>query len=221
MRPLLFHLADNTMVEGMKAFFQRDDWHHTIGCSRFEIDPVGEADFFKVPGGNDQVVWKNSGENLRPFTETHDKLLVIVDQWFDPWPEADQIRCDIEQDLMAEGWERGRFEVIVIQPMLEAWLWMDSDHVARAFGLNRYADLRRRLVDEGMWEEGQAKPLADKLKDARNRAAKLGRTRSGRILFRKVFRAVSNRALRRCDEPGFQAMRAALQTWFPPEGGAA
>jgi len=216
MRPLIFHLADNSMVEGLRAFFQKDTWHYALGCRRFDIDAVGDTDFLKIPGGDDQVVWKSAGENLETFCETHERAIVILDEWFDPWPGAAQIKSDITADLVNYGWQSERIEIIVIQPMLESWVWMESDHVAKAFGWPSYVELREQLVSEGLWAAGAPNPHA--LKEACNRAARLGKTRSGRIIFRNVFRAVSSRSLNRCEEPGFMAMRSALQTWFPVEG---
>ena len=112
MRPLVFHLADNTMVEGLKAFFRRDNWHSALDCEH-------------------------------------------------------------------------------------------------------YADLRHRLTAEGLWPAGSPKP--SELKAACDRAARLGGSKSGRTVFRNVFRAVSRRSLDRCEEPGFKLLRLTLQTWFPKQ----
>ena len=30
------------LVEGLKTFFRRDDWHYAIGCDHIEIDPDSE-----------------------------------------------------------------------------------------------------------------------------------------------------------------------------------
>lgn len=78
MHPLVFHLADDTMVEGLKAFFRRDNWHSALDCARFELDPDSAQDFFKVPGENDQSVWKFAHEHLAPFRETHERALVLL-----------------------------------------------------------------------------------------------------------------------------------------------
>jgi hypothetical protein len=97
--------------------------------------------------------------------------------------------------------------------MLESWLWMDSDHVAKAFGCQDYAVLRDRLIAEGLWQAGNPKPW--ELKAARDRAARLGNSKSGRTVFRNVFGSASRRAIDRCEEPGFKLLRQTLQDWFP------
>jgi hypothetical protein len=213
MRPIVFNLADNAMVEGLSVFFQRENWHHALGCREFDIDPCSDRDFLKVPGRNDDALWHSAHLYLDPFRETHERAVVILDEEFGSSPGAATIRTDVEANLLRSGWEEDRIAVIVIEPMLEAWLWMDSDHVARAFGHPDYQELRARLVEEGLWEAGQPKPY--ELKAARDRAAKLGRTKSGRAAFANVFASVSSRALGRCTEPGFLRLRETLQRWFP------
>ena len=49
----------------------------------------------------------------------------------------------------------------MICPMLEAWLWMESDHVANAFGWKDYGELKARLVQEGLWNKLNPNPTID------------------------------------------------------------
>jgi hypothetical protein len=220
MRPLIIHMADNAMVEGLKGYFRRDLWHYALGCAPFALDPNSERDFLKVPGANDQAVWKYAHVHLAPFRETHERAIIMLDEWFDPTPGAEVLQEEIEANMLGAGWARERFEVIVIQPMLEAWLWMESNHVAKAFGWKDYNELRDRLVQENLWNPGEAKP--HELKKAAARASKLGKVKSGRRTFANVFSAVSSRSLDRCSEPGFHRFRDTLRAWFPTaQGGAA
>src|SRR5438093_1003072 len=99
MKPLVFHLADGAMVEGLKGFFRRNNWHYAIGCGRIDIDPESDRDFFKVPGRNDQAVWKFAHTYLSPFREAYEHAIIIVDEYFDPFPGATQIRADISANM--------------------------------------------------------------------------------------------------------------------------
>jgi hypothetical protein len=219
MRPIVFHLADGAMEEGFRAFFKRENWHYALGCDRFGIDALSLEDIYRVAGRTDQALWKSAHEYLDPFRETYERAVIVIDEYFDPSPGAAQIRADVSENMRMSGWDEERFEVVVIEPMLEAWLWMESDHVAKAFGLEGdYTKLREVLIAEKLWEADQPKP--SQLKAARDRAAALGKSKSGRAIFRNVFNAVSSRALNRCVEPGFVQLRRILQTWFP-QGGAA
>lgn len=215
MKPLVFHLADGAMVEGLKGFFRRDNWHYAIGCAKVEIDPESEQDFFKVPGRNDQAVWKSAHAYLEPFQATHERAVIVLDEHFDPSPGAEQIHADVSANMIRSGWPEDRFRVVVIRPMLEAWLWMESDHVAKAFGVKDYATLRAALVEENLWDAGQPKPKAAELKAACSRACRMGGSKSARTTFSNIFSVVSSKALNRCEEPGFKLLRATLQEWFP------
>lgn len=219
MRPVVFHLADDHMEKGLRAFFHRDNWHHALRCARFELDPDSSEDIFRVGGCTDPGMWKEAHFNLASHLKTHEHAIVLIDEDFDPHPGAARIREDIGDGLMSAGWERERFEVVVIEPMLEPWLWTHSDHVATAFGLSRFAELRAELTRQGLWSEGDPKPR--ELKRARDLAARLGGRKTGGPIFASVFTALSSRALDQCREPGFLLLRQTLQRWFPPEGAEA
>lgn len=92
---------------------------------------------------------------------------------FEPF---DQIRADIAAKMLSAGWTEARFRVVVVEPMLEAWLWMDNDNVAHAFGVKAYSALRAKLIQEHLWEAGQPKPKPAELKRACSRACDLGGT---------------------------------------------
>jgi hypothetical protein len=219
MGDVIFHLADEHMEKGLKAFFSRDDWHFALGCHRFEVDPRSENDLYRVPGHTDPGIWKHAGENLRPFRDQYRYAVIILDADFDPYPGAEVLRADISADMIKAGWAPERFAVIVIEPELEAWLWAPNQNVATAFGHDSFDQLRGRLERENLWTPGQPKP--NDLKRARDRAARLGGKKTGGPIFKGVFSEISNRACNHCVEPGFVAMRAALQGWFPPGGGPA
>ena len=219
MRDVIFHLADEHMEKGLKAFFERDDWHFAVGCRRFEIDPLNENDLFRVPGHTDGGIWKHAGNNLRLFRDKYQRAVIILDADFKPHPGADVLRRDISAAMIQSGLKTEQFAVIVIEPELEAWLWSPNLNVALAFGHKDFDQLRGALERERLWNPGEPKPTD--LKRARDRAARLGGKKTGGQIFKGVFSKISSRACERCVEPGFVAMRAALQDWFPADGGAA
>jgi hypothetical protein len=104
MGDVIFHLADEHMEKGFKAFFARDDWHYALGCRRFAIDPSSENDIYRVPGHTDAGLWKNAGQNLRLFRERYQYAVIILDADFDPHPGAEVLRADISADMVACGW---------------------------------------------------------------------------------------------------------------------
>jgi hypothetical protein len=212
MRPLVFHVPDGQMEAGLRAFFHNASFHHKLGCAKFDIDWQSDDDFFRVPGLTDPGVYQTAHDNLRPFQRTHEHALVLLDETFPGSPGAAQIQESVSKNMRSSGWLDERFQVIVIQPMLEAWLWTDNQHVEKAFGHTRPPSLRQRMNTAHLWPEGTAKPVD--LKAATVTAAGWGGKKSSAALFGAVFG--SPRSLAECVEPGFIRLRETLQGWFPP-----
>ena len=226
MRNLVIHSADNTMENGIKAFFQRSDWHDVMDCARFDIDPTNDNDFYRVPSHKDYMVWQNAAKNLGSHIGRFEHAVIILDEHFKPSPGAGQIYADIERDMVTAGWPRERFEVIVIRPMMEAWLWTDDKSLQAAFGMGNFPTFRQQLVEEGLWTFGEWKPNRDGMKEVTARAMAAGWRLTKDILFTTVFSELQKEAVDHCIEPGFVLLRQTLQRWFPKEppiaeGGAA
>lgn len=219
MAPIVFHLADKHMEQGLRAFFRRANWHYAMGCDRFEINAESNDDIYRIAGATDPILWKAAGDHLKTHLGTHERAVVIIDEDFDPYPGADQIRKDATQNMLAQGWPEDRFKIIVIEPMLEAWLWADGASTARGFNVPDFGRLRDQLIAEHLWDAGALKPR--EMKRARDRAASLGGRKTGSAIFRAVFENLSSRAFDQCVEPGFSTLRQALRRWFPTDGGTA
>jgi len=227
MRPIVFHLADESMERGLKAFFRRSNWHHAMGCARFEIDPESSRDIYRISGHNpalnpfrnDPGIHQHAHENLATHLNTHQRAVIILDESFGGSPGAAGLRDEIAHNMRNSGWSDERFEIVVIQPMLEAWLFADNVNVAHAFGFSDFASLQQPLIERGLWKPGQPKPEPTKLKEAKIVALKSGgKSRLGTSPFPKLFELISSRACNACLEPGFRQMRSRLQQWFPAEG---
>lgn len=220
MRDIIFHLADQHMEAGFRAFFARDNWHHVLGCSQFEIDPDSERDIYRRGGYTDGGIWKHAHNNLVPFKDDYRYAVIVLDADFEPHPGAEKLRDDITKNMLGAGWTADSFCVVVIDKELEAWLWAPNVNVAKAFGHGDFDQMRAALAQKNLWDEGAPKP--NDLKAARDLAAKLGGKKTGGPIFRGVFKGISKRACDLCQENGFIAMRTALKTWFPlTEGGVA
>ncbi len=220
MRDVIFHLADQHMEAGFRAFFARADWHHVLGCDQFTIDADSERDIYRKGGYTDGGLWKHAHTNLTPFKEEYRRAVIVLDADFEPHPGSETLQADISRNMLAAGWEENSFCVVVIDKELEAWLWAPNLNVAKAFGHNDFEQMRAALAAKQLWDDGAPKP--NDLKRARDLAAKLGGKRTGSPIFRGVFGGISKRACDLCQEEGFTSMRAAIRTWFPKtEGGAA
>jgi hypothetical protein len=217
MRDVIFHLADQHMEAGFRAFFARDNWHHVLGCSRFGVDPESPRDIYRRGGHTDCGIWKHAHNNLLPFKDDYRYAVIVLDADFEPHLGAEKLREDITKNMLGAGWPADSFCVVVIDKELEAWLWAPNVNVARAFGHSDFDQMREALAKKNLWNAGAPKP--NDLKAARNLAAKLGGKKTGGPIFRGVFEGISRRACDLCEEKGFIAMRQALRNWFPQKAG--
>jgi len=213
MRDCMFYVADLNMEETFKGFLLRDKFYLSLGCGKFEFDPV--VDITRAKGRADGGLWRHARILLEGYQQTHQRLVVCLDRDFGGSPGQEKIREDITRQLVAAGWEEKNFVVLVIDPELEQWIWQDSEHVERALKHTRPPTLREHLAATGEWPEGSPKPL-----DPKSTLQKIvDRSRLDRSsdLYGKITSRVS---VKNCVDPEFHRFAETLRTWFPPEAAA-
>lgn len=214
-RPLVFLIADKTMQQLLEGFFGREHFHDSLGCAPFTINPLPNRDVFVAagPGETDGGLYKSARELLRPHMGTHERAVVMLDCEFSGSPgTAEAIQEKVRADLDAI-WEPELYEVIVPEPEIEAWFWQpDSPHIKRAMRYPESESYRAELEQAGRWPKGCAKPPRPKeAREYLNR--KRGLDKSAAV-FLRIGRHVG---VRRCQDPAFQQLRAALCRWFPAD----
>lgn len=190
----------------LRGFFGREKFHLSLGCAPFAFEP---GDDLIRETKNDPGVWKNAHELLRLKRATHRNALIILDNSWEGSPGVAQIEKDIGGNMTGSGWPRGQFEVVVIDPELESWIWQDHVHVETAFGHAGPPSLRQRLRDSDLWPDGGRKPTDPKLAVE----AVQGWYRFGppSPVFAEIAMKVS---VKGCVDPAFQKMLRALKGWF-------
>lgn len=207
-RELIILVADGTMAAVMRAFFERP-FHYALACAPFDFDPTNEI--FNNPLETDGGVHLRCHEILRPYLNTHRRALVILDQQFGGERPAEEVRCDIERRLNANGWQ-GRCAAAVIDPELEVLLWQDNPHVERALR-HSGPSLRQLLAHDGRWPSDAVKPSAPKkVIQALIRANRAG---PPMVVYSQIVRTASTAG---CVDPSFHRVRDTLRAWFPLEG---
>lgn len=191
----------------VSAFFERQQWHLSMGCASFNFVP--EQDIINVPGHTDGGVHKRGHQLVKGYQRTHSRVLVMLDQQFGGEMPAAQIRTEILQDLHDSGWDPAYCEAVVIDPELEVWLWQDNPNVEQALKFPN-GSLRQHLESTNDWPNGQLKP--DKPKEVMQGLMKMYRAGTPMVVYRKIARSVG---LRGCQDGSFGHFRMALQTWFP------
>lgn len=213
MRDVVFHLADGQMRSCFEGFFERDQYHLSLGCGPFTVDT--NQDLFHDPLSKDPELFYKAHLNLMPFFETHEHAVIVLD-W--QWDQSDKTRTEIEEHITAKmlsvGWNRDRFEVICIEPELEVWLFQNNNNFLDHF---RYCDgpreLRNRLAVDNVWPHEHAKPLNPK--HAIGHALSIGKSVSRSVLFKKICSRIT---VRSCQDQSFVKLMSTLQRWYPQEG---
>ena len=216
MRDCCFLVADQAMRTAFELILDRGDRSELLGTGGFEFDPAPDVDLIQVAGYTDGGVHKHAARLLAPKLETHRHAVVCLDKKFPGAPAAGRIRRDITGNLRTAGWDPSRFEVIVIQPELERWLWLDHPACERAFGYPR-ADhgrsMRVMMREQGQWHEHDDKPH-----DCDAALVWAARWKQRKTAPATLFKAMLPTApVQHCEDPAFVKLRDTLKSWFPSE----
>lgn len=213
-RDCVFLLADSTMAEVVDGFLCKRHLEGRLGCRTFQYEYAKDILVDVAHGNTDGGLHRRAHEILREngYLTSHEHAVVILDQRFGGERPAAEVREEILQNLRASGWGDDRAEVIVIDPMLEVWIWQDSTHVERAVGHRRPPALRQSLLERGQWPEGQRKPPQPK------ELLKSVLRRTGIPFSSDVHREVAEKvSVKTCDDEAFKDLVKTLRRWFPVE----
>lgn len=211
-RELVFVVADTTMQQVLQGFFCRAQFHRSLRCGAFAIDPRQNQDVFVASGQNDPGLYAQPEELVRPHLTTHRHAVIMVDADWQGSPGADQIRLNITARV-ARIWEPTELAVIVLEPEIEAWFWQpDSPHIAAAMNYRGHKPYREVLADAEYWPAGCQKP--PRPKEALQYMRRAYRTDLSPAVLK---RAAAQMSVDGCTDPAFRALRHTLRRWFPPK----
>jgi hypothetical protein len=194
----------------IKGFFSRREFHRALGCGAFLFD--ARQDLLVAHGLNDPGLYTRASELLQPYARTHAHAVVMLDVDWDGSPGEASIQARMNDHLTQAGWPSDAGCAVVIHPELENWVWQDSPHVTSALGFDgRFSALRRLLEEQGFWKPGDAKP--HRSKEAVEWVLRMTEKRRSSAIYQQLASGVTTR---RCSDPAFLALSAALSRWFPP-----
>jgi hypothetical protein len=175
----------------------------------FEIRKISWETF--VHPLRDPGVYSGSDSFLRSYITDYHYALILMDkessgQEAKPY---DSLIEEMKKKMERNGWS-DRVGVIVFEPELEIWAWINSPHLARALGWPDYTTLKNTLVDNGLWDHYRPKP--GRPKEAFEFALKTKRIPRSSSIYREIAIAVD---FNMCREPSFQALKNMLNQWFP------
>ncbi|MGW6013722.1 methylation-associated defense system protein MAD4 [Streptomyces sp. NPDC055210] len=215
-RELVFLVADKGMQAMIGAFFERQDFHHRLGCARFDFNP--KTDIVKATGHDPGLV-KGEAATLNRRRNEYRRAIVVVDNAYDNSPGPDKIREKISSQL--DGfWDQ--FAVIVIDPELENWFWVDYPDLVKKvlFWTAKGGDRTPRevLTEAGLWQAGADKPL-----DPKKAVEYLYKNGYSRDMLNGIFKRLARDlpSVRGCTDESFRLLMATIAEWFPAADGRA
>lgn len=211
MRECIFLLADTNMRATFEGFFTRPAFHQRLGCGTFDFDV--QKDIKVAAGDNDPGLYTRGHELLRPFQKTHQRAVMVMDAAWAGSPGADAIKQHMAREILSTGWKENTFQVIVIDPELENWIWQKNDHVASGLG---FANITSLLADSDIqdsWPQDAAKP--DQPKEVLEKLLKKRKLPRSSAIYKRITSKVS---VQHCQDGSFQELLATLRSWFPVEG---
>ncbi|AGY59500.1 methylation-associated defense system protein MAD4 [Gloeobacter kilaueensis] len=135
--------------------------------------------------------------------------IVLLDREWEGSPgDAQHQRQLIVQRMQLSGWPEDTFEVIVIDPELEAWIWSTSEEVATVLRLS-WQEIKEIAHSKGYWPAGWAKPTRPK--ELFTEILRQQRRSSSDAIFQALARKVG---LTRCQDPAFLLLCNRLRDWF-------
>lgn len=210
-RELVFLVADNAMQQLLEGFFTRAQFHRSLGCGAFAIDPRRSKDVFVASGNNDSGLYARSRELLQVHRPAYKRAVVMIDNDWEGSPGPGAISAKLASDI-APDWA-GESRVIVLDPEIEAWFWQpDSEHVSNAMRYRGEQHYRQVLAASGHWPEDNAKP--PRPKEAREHLARHHGIDKSNAIFK---RAAANFSVKGCTDTAFHELRDTLRAWFPPQ----
>lgn len=208
MRALFFVVADRDIEAMVTGFLQKERADLRLGCAPFEFD--AKLDLERAAADKDCGLYRRGIEYVRRHRQTHAHVVIMLDADWDGSPGAAAIDEKLRDDLRKCGYSDDDSEVIVLDPEIEAWMWVDKLEVARELGFESIGDLRSWLTNAGFELGANQKPLRPK--EALLAALQANRKPWSSTRFAAVAAKVS---LNTCQDPALLKLRATLQRWFP------
>lgn len=202
MKDLIVIVADSYQEKVIEALLPR---LANTDTSVFSYDIIRNPLF-------DSGSYNDSHELLRPSINQYSHALVIFDHegsGVEHIKNRKETEEDVEKLLSINGWN-GRNAVVVIDPELENWMWIDSPHVESAIAWEGLESLYIWARSSGKIAHGEVKPFRPK--EALEQALRLNRTAKSSAIYKRIAARVSYRS---CIDPAFLKLISVLKAWFP------
>ena len=150
MKDLIILVPDNNIKFGLLGLFTRQ---HSLKTRSISADII--VFYERDPG-----IYKKAGQFLRLYANLYSYALVFLDHiGCGQESKSNEEICEkINQDLHTNSWTSENSDVIVLDPELEIWAWVESPHTAQAMGEESYDKMKNILIAHQLWEPNNSKP---------------------------------------------------------------
>ena len=162
---------------------------------------------------HDPGVYKNAVAFLRPYLNQYEYALVFLDREGSGQEKksASRISDELRKQLERNGWPE-RVAVIVFDPELEIWAWVDSAQMAQTLGWTDYRQLKNCLIQRGFWQRNSPKPQRPK------EAFEWALRSKGIPRSSSIYKEIADQVrFSGCVEASFETFRTILKEWFGKE----
>ncbi|MBN1472868.1 MAG: hypothetical protein JW925_13925 [Syntrophaceae bacterium] len=205
MKELIILVADKNTQFTLEGVLTRHQAFRMRKLTREDID-------IYVHPLRDPGVYKEAAAFLRPYQNHYRYALVFLDREGSGQENktADDIAAELKTELERTGWTN-RAEVIVLDPELEIWAWVNSSHLATHTGWTDLRSLRDFVRDHGFWQDSVSKP--DRPKEAFEALLREKRIQRSSAIYKKI---ALDASFRDCVDPAFAKFTRILAEWFHP-----
>ena len=148
---------------------------------------------------------------LRDFLGEYEYALVIFDFEGCGGKNYEETKQEVKEKMEINGWKE-RCEVIILDPEIENWIWIESKFVSRYtdFG-DSYKILKEWLVENNFLQTGETKPKRPK--EAFEKALKTKKIQRSSSIYKKMSQNVFS--FEKCQDIAFKEFTCTLIKWFP------
>lgn len=203
MKDLIVVTADSYQEKVLEALLPRIP--QSSGTKHFSFDILRNP-------RNDSGSYNDSHELLRPYINMYRFAAVIFDYegtGAEGVKTREEIESEVEELLNKNGWNK-RNCVVVIEPELENWMWIDSPHVEDAIGWEGLESLYIWARANGRIPHDETKPIRPK--ETLEEALKICRTPKSSAIYKKIATKVSYKG---CKDPAFLKLLNQIASWLP------
>ncbi len=204
MKDICFYVADNDMRQGIEGLIYK----------LFPEKKLSEFCDFVVESQHDAGIYNKAGSFLRKFLQQYRYVMVFLDREGSGQERktCEEIERRIKEEIVYNGWGEDTVQVIVFDPELEIWLWVESESISQELGWDSYQELKENLIEERLWDKKEAKPR--RAKEAMEFALKeKGRPRSSSI-YKKIAKSITTEIFCQCQDNSFRKFVATLERWY-------